>query len=58
MRVAQGIVVAGRIEIDGEPLPEGTHVTVIAREGEESFTLTPEQEAELLLSIAEIEFRA
>jgi hypothetical protein len=55
MRITQGTVVAGRIELEGEPLPEGTRVTVIAREGDESFTLNPEQEAELLLSIAEID---
>jgi hypothetical protein len=34
---------------------EGTKVTVVMREDEEFFELTPEEEAELLASIAEIE---
>ena len=55
MRIAQGTVVAGKIELEGGPLPEGALVTVIVREGEESFTLTPEQDAELLAAMAEPE---
>lgn len=39
--------------IDGEPLPEGTTVTVLAREGDESFVLDQAEEAELLESMAE-----
>lgn len=39
--------------IEGEPLPEGAIVTVLAREGEETFELGPVDEAELLESIAE-----
>ena len=43
----------GKIEVSGEPLDEGQSVTVLAPEPEESFELTAEEEAELLLSIAE-----
>lgn len=53
MRVASGTVVNGRVEVAGEPLDEGQRVTVLAPEPEETFELGPEDEAALLLSIAE-----
>jgi len=53
MRVTIGRVVDGRIEVPGESLPEGSTVTVLARENEETFTLGPEQEAALLEAMAE-----
>ncbi len=53
MRVSSGRVVAGHIVMEGEPLPDGTSVTVLARESDESFLLDPAAEAELLLSLAE-----
>ena len=53
MRIATGKVVGGKVVIDGAPLEEGTSVTVLARDEENGFTLSPEEEAELLLSIAE-----
>lgn len=43
----------GKVVVDGEPLEEGASVTVLARDGENDFTLSAEEEAELLLSIAE-----
>jgi len=55
MKVATGTVVDGKVVVEGEPLEEGTKVTVVLREDEELFELTPEEEAELLASIAEIE---
>jgi len=55
MKVATGTVVDGKVVVEGESLAEGTKVTVVLREDEESFDLTPEEEAELLASIAEIE---
>jgi hypothetical protein len=55
MKVATGTVVDGKVVVEGEPLEEGTKVTVVLREDEEFFELTPEEEAELLASIAEIE---
>ena len=55
MIITTGKVRGGRIEIDATALPEGTKVTVLAREGEESFELGPEDEAALLAAIAEAE---
>jgi hypothetical protein len=55
MKVATGTVIDGKVVVEGESLEEGTKVTVVLREDEEFFDLTPEQEAELLASIAEIE---
>ena len=52
MKVATGRVVGGKVVLEGVSLDEGTSVTVLAKD-EEGFELTPEQEAELLLSIAE-----
>ena len=53
MWIASGKVVDGRVEVEGEPLPEGAEVTVLVREGEETFELDAELEAELLESLAQ-----
>jgi hypothetical protein len=53
MRIASGRVVAGKILVEGEPLPDGSVVTVLARDADETFELDPIAEAELLESIAE-----
>ena len=53
MVMTSGRVVEGKIVVDGDPLPDGTVVTVLAREGDESFVLDAGAEAELLESIAE-----
>ena len=53
MQLATGTVVGGKIVIDGDPLPEGAVVTILAREEHETFVVPPEMEAELLESIAE-----
>jgi hypothetical protein len=53
MVITSGRVVAGKIVVDGEPLPEGAVVTVLAREGDETFELDAAAEAELLASMAE-----
>ena len=55
MKVTTGTVVGGKVLVEGETLPEGSTVTVLLREDEETFELTPEEEAELLASIADIE---
>jgi hypothetical protein len=55
MKVATGTVIDGKVVVEGEPLEEGAKVTVVLRENDEYFDLTPEQEAELLASIDEIE---
>jgi hypothetical protein len=53
MRVTSGKVVAGQIVLEGEPLPDGAVVTVLARDSDESFELDAAAEADLLLSLAE-----
>jgi hypothetical protein len=53
MQLATGTVVDGKIVLQGEPLPNGTVVTVLARESNETFEVPPELEAELIESIAE-----
>ena len=53
MVITFGRVVEGKIVGDGDPLPEGTAVTILARDGDESFVLDAAAEAELLASIAE-----
>lgn len=53
MVITSGRVVGGKIVVDGDPLPEGTTVTVLAREGDENFVLDAAAEAELLESMAE-----
>lgn len=53
MRITSGRVVEGKILVEGEPLADGSVVTVIARDANETFELDPAAEAELLESIAE-----
>ena len=53
MKIATGKVVGGKVVVEGVTLDEGASVTVLARDGEDGFTLTPEEESELLLSISE-----
>ena len=55
MIITTGRVRRGKIEIDDTALPEGTKVTVLASEGEETFELGPRDEAALLAAIAEAE---
>lgn len=55
MKVATGVVVDGKVVVDGEALAEGSIVTVVLRDDEEAFELTSEEEKELLESIADIE---
>ena len=53
MKIATGKVVGGKVVVEGVTLKEEASVTVLARDGDGGFTLSPEEEAELLLSIAE-----
>jgi hypothetical protein len=55
MRLATGTVVEGKVVVEGETLAEGSTVTVLLREDDQPFELTPEEEEELLESIAQIE---
>ena len=53
MQLATGTVIDGKVVLEGATLAEGTVVTVIARDSEETFDLPPELDAELAASIAE-----
>lgn len=55
MRLLSGKVINGKIVVEGEPLEEGSQVTILAQEGDESFELSPEQEAELARRMREVE---
>lgn len=55
MQITTGTVVGGKIIVEGDPLPEGAVVTILAREADETFEVPPELEAELLESIAQAE---
>ena len=52
MRITKGKVVNGHIEVEGEAFDEGSTVTVLVSD-ESTFTLTDQEEAALLDSIAE-----
>ena len=52
MRIASGKVIDGQIVYEGK-LPEGADVTLIARDDEETFEVSPELRAVLLESIAQ-----
>ncbi|MFT3820257.1 MAG: hypothetical protein QM750_22025 [Rubrivivax sp.] len=52
MKLATGTVVDGKVVIQGEPLPEGLRVTVLARD-EQTFEVPPDLEDDLLASMAE-----
>jgi hypothetical protein len=53
MKVATGKIVGGKVVLEGVALEEGATVTVLANDDAGDFDLTPDQERELLLSIAE-----
>ena len=55
MKLATGIVIDGKVVVEGTPLTEGATVTVMLSDGAETFDLRPEDEAELLESVAAIE---
>ena len=52
MQIMSGKVVGRRVELDAD-LPEGTLVTVLALEGDETFEADPETEKMLLEAIAQ-----
>jgi hypothetical protein len=56
MGVTTGRVEDGKIVVlEGPPLEEGVEVTIVAPEGDETFELSEEDEAELLAAIAQTE---
>lgn len=55
MLITTGEVRQGAIEIDSSFLPEGTKVTILVHEDDETFDLEAEEEAALLAAMAEAE---
>jgi hypothetical protein len=55
MRVASGRVIDGRVELTDIEFPEGSAVTVLLPEGDETFEADEETEKMLLESIAQCE---
>jgi len=55
MKVATGTIVDGKVVLEGEPLAKGSVVTVVAREDDEAFDVSPEEERALLAAIAQAE---
>ena len=53
MLITTGKVNNGVIQIDSKDLPDGTTVTLLVHEGDETFELDASQESELLAAIAE-----
>ena len=53
MRVATGRVIDGKVVLEGEPLAEGSVVTVVASENDGAFDVSPEEERALLEAIAQ-----
>jgi redox-sensitive bicupin YhaK (pirin superfamily) len=52
MNVATGIVIGGKVVVEGDVLVEGAKVTVLTQD-EETFELSPEEERVLLAAITE-----
>lgn len=55
LKMTTGRVVEGKIVLEGEPLSEGAVVTVVARDGDDTFDVTPEAERALLEAMAQAE---
>jgi len=53
MKLVTGKVTGGKVEVEGELLEEGSIVTILSRESDGTFALTPAQEVELLRAIEE-----
>ncbi|MEQ1573984.1 MAG: hypothetical protein ABL993_07025 [Vicinamibacterales bacterium] len=53
MRVATGRIVEGKVVVEGEPWAEGSVVTVVARDDEQTFEVSVDEERALLEAIAQ-----
>jgi dihydroxyacetone kinase-like predicted kinase len=53
MQIASGIIVGGKVVVEGLSLPEGTVVTVLAQGDEVAVKLAPKQEADLMDALDE-----
>jgi hypothetical protein len=47
--------VEGKVVFEGEPLAEGSVVTIVAREDDETCEVSPEEERALLAAVAQAE---
>lgn len=54
MRITKGKVVGGQVVVEGDPISEGSTVTILVSD-ETTFTLNAEDEADLLQAIADAE---
>ncbi|MEY4564685.1 MAG: hypothetical protein RLZZ618_3962 [Pseudomonadota bacterium] len=55
MQITPGTVIGGKIVVDGTQFVEGAVVTVLSPEPRQSFVLSPEDDAELLAAVGEIQ---
>ena len=55
MKIATGKIVDGKVVLEGEPWAEGSVVTVVAREDDEIFDVSAEDEQALIAAIAQAE---
>ena len=55
MGIATGMVVEGKVLVEGMTLPEGTVVTIVTPDVLQGVTVSPEDEALLLESLAQAE---
>lgn len=53
MRVATGKIIEGKVVVEGDPWAEGSVVTVMARDDEQSFEVSADEERALLEAIAQ-----
>lgn len=55
MQIASGTVIDGKVFVEGLSLPEGAAVTVLARGDESAVHLPPDEEAELLAALDQVD---
>ena len=53
MRVATGKIIEGKVVVEGEPWAEGSVVTVMARDDEQTCEVSADEERALLEAIAQ-----
>ena len=53
MKVATGKIIEGKVVVEGEPWAEGSVVTVMARDDEQTFEVSVDEERALLEAIAQ-----
>lgn len=55
MKIATGKIICGKVVLEGESLAEGSVVTVVAREDDDTFDVSPAEELALLSAITQAE---